>query len=369
MDMKLKTFVIGVALLLLITSIPNGSVMFAHSSPILNESGNIVEGAGKGDIHPPVTTIDFGEPYYANIYITSDTPIYLNATDNESGVNVTYYKINDGKWEEYIASFSIPDDCEHAIYFYSVDYAGNEENVKNKNVSVDNYPPFPIIPLPGGENGWYNSGVIIMFIDAEEKSGISYIMFRVDNGDWMVYEGPFIIRSDGYHTVDYYAVDNVGNEGTGSFSIKIDQTPPTITISFEQIDSTKWTAIADVSDETSGVERVEFYLDDKLEGTDTEAPFELELPVIGSGHVVQAIVYDNAGNYCISCPSPPVPPTRVFGIIRNPEFTEETVSFFAIVVVSNNCPICIRRQLTFQNDYSGYIGEHFIFAVFKYGPV
>jgi len=56
---------------------------------------NVADATTGIDTVPPVTTIEFGEPYYKdleeNIYITSDTPIYLNAMDNESGVNTTYY--------------------------------------------------------------------------------------------------------------------------------------------------------------------------------------------------------------------------------------------------------------------------------------
>lgn len=52
---------------------------------------------------------------------------------------------------------------------------------------------------------------------------------------------------------------------------------------------------ADVADETSGVAKVEFYLDGDLLGEDTEEPFEWEWSGTGS-HSVYAIVYDLAGN-------------------------------------------------------------------------
>ncbi|GAG20279.1 unnamed protein product, partial [marine sediment metagenome] len=61
-----------------------------------------------------------------------------------------------------------------------------------------------------------------------------------------------------------------------------------------------WTLIADVYDETSGVAKVEFYVNDEFLGEDTEAPFEWEYTGASSGDTAQAIVYDNAGNSKIS---------------------------------------------------------------------
>jgi len=58
---------------------------------------------------------------------------------------------------------------------------------------------------------------------------------------------------------------------------------------------------ATVSDETSGVARVEFYLDGELLGEVTEAPYEWECSESGTA---QAIVYDNAGNEAMSDPVP-----------------------------------------------------------------
>jgi len=54
---------------------------------------------------------------------------------------------------------------------------------------------------------------------------------------------------------------------------------------------------ATVSDETSGVAKVEFYLDGEYLGNVTEPPYEWECTKQG---IARAIVYDNAGNEAIS---------------------------------------------------------------------
>jgi hypothetical protein len=227
-----------------------------------------------------------------------------------------------------------------------------------------------------GENGWYVSPVTITFVVNSEE--VDYIMFELDGGEWTVYTEPLVVGEDGEHTICWYYVDNEGNHSEiECMDFKIDQIVPTINLTIQKIGFWKYMAKADVSDETSGVNRVEFYIDFILIGTVTEEPYECECPVVmGMGHIEEAVVYDNAGNYKISETSPRITSTRVFGIISNPKFTEDTVSFFAIVVLCRGansfCPFpFFFRQLTFQtaySTYSGYIGNHFIFAVFEYGP-
>jgi len=239
-----------------------------------------------------------------------------------------------------------------------------------ESISFSAEPPVSIY-LDGilGENGWFVSSVTIAFIVNGEE--VDYIMFELNGGEWTVYTEPFVVGEDGEHTICWYYVDTEGNHSANdSMDFKIDQTNPTIDLRIEKIGFKKFLLTAVVSDETSGINRVEFYFDSILIGTATEEPYECEWSGISNRHNPAAIVYDNAGNKEITPPYS-IPQTRVFGIICNPEFIEGTVSFFAIAVVCSYCFPCILRQLTFHtacSGYSGYIGEHFICAVFEYGP-
>ena len=52
-----------------------------------------------------------------------------------------------------------------------------------------------------------------------------------------------------------------------------------------------------VLDETSGIERVEFYVDDELKQTISNGPYEwLWDERILFNHIIKAVTYDNAGN-------------------------------------------------------------------------
>jgi hypothetical protein len=166
-----------------------------------------------------------------------------------------------------------------------------------------------------GENGWFVSDVLITFVWNPEV--IAAVYYSIDGTTYELYTEPIIVEDDGNHELWFYLEDIEGNVGDtyGPFDFKIDQTPPTIDLFIIHIINDTYMIIAEVEDETSGIERVEFYINDILEFTDYEAPYEYicELnissftsQVIGMapiGHPsplpsdeVAAIVYDYAGN-------------------------------------------------------------------------
>ena len=64
-----------------------------------------------------------------------DYEFSLQVTDAMSGFNITYYRIDGGEWEIYTEPFTLPDGYDIFIEYYSVDYAGNVEDVNSENVS------------------------------------------------------------------------------------------------------------------------------------------------------------------------------------------------------------------------------------------
>jgi len=184
-------------------------------------------------------------------------------------------------------------------------------------ITVDNTAPVTTVDLypadPDGENNWYVSSIHITLLATDEPGalfatgepfgfGVDYTMYRINEGDWQEYGVPFTVTEDDEYTLEFYSVDYAGNEETvKSVNFKIDKTAPTIDLTVEKTGLMKWLLTATVSDETSGVAKVEFYLDGELLGTVTESPYEWECTERGTAH---AIVYDNAGNEAISDPVP-----------------------------------------------------------------
>ena len=253
------------------------------------------------------------------------------------------------------------------------------------NYLDDTIPPVTTIsfnPLePDGENGWYVSDVTVTLNATDDDTGVNTIYYRVDGGIWYNYSEPFILVDDGKDIlIEFYSIDNAGNqEEVKSVKINIDQTKPTITLEYEitggnQIQGWELTFTATATDDTSGMDKVEFYVNNKLKET-----------VNGSGPTY-IWVYNSL--YALI----------VRGLILNPEITDEYVKFFAIIVIilgiteninrvefcayaydnaGNKGYYCIEhptilvnpsfgiylfKNLTLPCDYKGYIGKFFIRA-------
>jgi len=157
-----------------------------------------------------------------------------------------------------------------------------------------------------GENGWYIGIDFWIEIIATNGTEIVRVEYNLDGSGWVEYTGPWTwtIDPNGIHPLGVRVYDQYGNPWYFSFEIKIDTTPPTIMLHKQIMFLNKIKFIADVSDLPSGIWRVEFYLDDELQFTDYDFPFEWTYE--GSGnHMVTATVFDMAGNSASSSISTP----------------------------------------------------------------
>ena len=138
-----------------------------------------VSGGPTFDNTPPVTEINFTGPFYekgGEKWVTNQTLIWLNATDDISGVNATYYRIwHNGAWhpfnesDYYCGNHNITflegsywyvyfnetidfkpihfcEECGHGIEYYSVDKAGNIESHGMSLIEEWNYTFQPNTP-------------------------------------------------------------------------------------------------------------------------------------------------------------------------------------------------------------------------------
>jgi len=206
------------------------------------------------DEDPPVTTIDdivgtLGE----NGWYTSNVNIYLDATDGQygTGVNHTYYRVDDGDVKEYDdnTGINLPADDpyelygEYNIYYWSVDKAGNEEDQNGpEHVKIDKGPPHcniwdppdrAKVPLKGGF--WVQAHA------SDNGSGIWYVRFDVGPP----YEDPELVYEDtGSGNYQWYcdrefdlrqwrhiiavAVDYAGHEYESNIYVQFTRTRPWI---------------------------------------------------------------------------------------------------------------------------------------------
>jgi hypothetical protein len=251
------------------------------------------------DSAPPTTTISLTGTLGENSWYISSVIITLTAVDDMTGVDYTMYTLDSGGWTIYTTPFSVSDDMTHTIEYYSVDNVGNTEPVKSVDFKIDQVPPITTHTISGevGKNGWYLNINNILLNAIDNTSGVTHIYIRLDSGDWIEYTVPIIFTSDGIHTFEYYSIDNAGNQEPvhGPFTIKLDTTSPEIDLTKFQIDLFTIKFIAEVSDQASGADYVEFTIDGEMQFNDTLAPYEWTWSGFGE-YTMTATAYDKAGN-------------------------------------------------------------------------
>jgi len=252
--------------------------------------------------------------------ITPETLICFDMEAAEkAGLSSIHYKIDEGNWTKYEECFTLPLGM-HSVYYYGIGEFGMTTVVARIVVNVvSSLSPETSCNLspdkPDGENGWYKGSVTITLSATDNLSGVNATYYKLNNGEWERYNDKIKISADGGYTLHYYSVDNEGNaENEKTISFRIDITAPFIEfkkpsygylyIMGRQILPLRHTIIigkanlvVDAFDETSGIEKVEFYVDEELKATLTEEPYSWlwNEPALFS-HTIKVIACDNAGN-------------------------------------------------------------------------
>jgi len=157
---------------------------FLHNQP--NKITYRYLGEGKNsdnDTTPPVTTCILNplEPNGENGWYVSEITVMLNATDDDSGVNVTQYQIDGGSWQIYLQSFSITLDGTHVIRYYSVDNAGNTEPEKSITFALDQTGPLLSLTYTWAGNGLCKYIIIFSAVANDAMSGMKRVEFYINN--------------------------------------------------------------------------------------------------------------------------------------------------------------------------------------------
>jgi hypothetical protein len=262
-------------------------------------------------------------------------------------------------------------------------------NTHATNFFDDTTPPVTTITLdpsePNGLNGWYVTNVNVSLHATDDLSGVKTIYYQIEGEPLQSHDGDyfnFTLEHDCLDgIIEYFSVDIEGNvEEVKSVRISIDQLPPDVELVYEVIGGNPWEGweflfTSTAVDACSGLDRVEFYLNDVLQDT-----------VTGPGPIYSwSFIYFPQGS-----------PYIVRGLITNLNITNEFVNFFALFVMisgtgdwnikihviaydkAGNCAedeilqpsdritpgIYIFKNLQLPNDYQGFIGDFIIWAKF-----
>ena len=229
----------------------------------------------------------------------------LSASDGNSGVAQSFYTIDGGGAQTYTGVVTVGQG-DHTVTYWSVDNAGNVEDVHTTHVKVDDVRPSTSLATspvsPDGDNGWFKQGSVQFTLSGSDAvSGVATTAYQIDGGAVQTYSSAVTISTQGDHTVTYWSVDNAGNvENANTAHVKLDNVKPSTSLATTPLtpDGTNnWFTQATVSftlsgsDATSGVAHSYFTVDG---GAQTAFAGSV---AIGQGdHTVTFWSVDTAGN-------------------------------------------------------------------------
>ncbi len=184
---------------------------------------------------PVTATKNNSTPYEKNkdtIFFGVDLEMKLPATDNVAGVEKTYYSIDGEAFKEYNAPLKFPTEKSYVLKYYSVDFVGNREDVKELKFTIDATKPLTNLKINGDYINNIISGTATISLKQEDAfAGSRKTYYVLDKNTEQVYINPITASSitEGEHTLTYKTVDNVQNEEESkAYNFFVDKTAPIV---------------------------------------------------------------------------------------------------------------------------------------------
>ncbi len=261
-----------------------------------------------------------------NTYVNDKVKFELFDIDNVMKDSI-FYKIDDQQDQKYTEAFTLKDEGNHVVYYYSVDKMGNKEEQRSMNVIVDNTAPEVVVTItaPFSKNGEtiYASDKFSYNYSIAAKDnivGVASVEYAKEGDEYKEYVKPFTINSLEPVKITVNSEDKVGNltkkyttkvidesgnllsESIEDVKITVDNTAPAVEIKADKefykkdklnIASKAYKYTVTATDGESGLKSI-FYR------VDTKSEFILytgEIMFNTNGHhKIEAIAKDNVGN-------------------------------------------------------------------------
>jgi outer membrane protein assembly factor BamB len=268
---------------------------------VSNEDGNTAT------LTSPVVRIDLNAPATTSAVVGTVVPgitqwykesaqVTLTPTDNLSGLQGTFYKIDGGPTQLYQSPFTIQTDGSHTVNYWTNDKAGNNETQQSLVVNVDINAPSTQISTG---SGFYPSPTQVTLTATDSGSGVANTFYTVGSGSTQTYSGPFTVSGDGNRLIVYWSVDWAGHSEIPHFyNLNLDGVAPTTTIAFSGTtgwDNWRTTPVQVTlsrSDARSGVAATYYNVDGGPTQTYT-GPFMINESAV---HQINYWSIDNVGN-------------------------------------------------------------------------
>ncbi len=175
------------------------------------------------EVDPPVTDAHIEGVEGDNGWFVSAVTVAL-ASDDDSGVAATKYRLDGLEWELYSAEFSVTSEGEHTLEFYSVDVESNCEEVQETALKVDSAAPTASFVSYFPE---YDSDTVtVIWSSSDETSGIAYTSLALDGGAQMSMGSAtsYTLQGleEGNHTLVLTVYDEAGNNATDTYTFSVE---------------------------------------------------------------------------------------------------------------------------------------------------
>ncbi|MFA5772779.1 MAG: right-handed parallel beta-helix repeat-containing protein [Thermoplasmata archaeon] len=292
------------------------------------------------DIDAPTTTTNISQAIGNNSWYAQTVSVNLSATDANSGLSYTEYKLDSAGWVTGNV-VNVSTEGVHTLLYRSKDVAGNTESTNTLSLKLDTSAPETLFALGGtlSTTQWYITNVTITVTASDAYSGPNITYVKVDSGNWELYNNQITITSNGTHTICAYSFDNAGNQGTvNTTTFKIDQEYPVTQVQIgegtkEWYTSNVTVCLSVTTTPTSGINATKYRLDN---GTlmvyanpilvSTNGPHQIEYYSIGNNTLTETSKFLN---FMIDKETPTVTATVTGTLINGWYTTPATVTISA----------------------------------------
>ena len=265
----------------------------------VDQVGNTEEPGSKiftVDTTPPTSKHSVSGDHLNDI-LSPRATISLTGEDNSSGLKYIFFQFDGNSQAVYNEKLNMYNlaDGEHELTYQTVDHVKNEENMNTYKFYLDKVAPkvrseFLGARYSAGGKVFVAGQTKIKLTAQDNKSGVQEIFYKVDGGDFVTYDAPFILdRKQGSSIVSFYAVDKVQNKGKATTNdelgnLYLDLTAPKLSYSYKGAqffdrDTMFITSQTDVilkaTDYESGVDKIGYTLNSGTEQV-YNAPFKIE---------------------------------------------------------------------------------------------
>ncbi|AIQ18502.1 hypothetical protein H70357_18695 [Paenibacillus sp. FSL H7-0357] len=161
---------------------------------------------------PHTTAVVEGESQ--NGWYTSAVKVTFTATDEDPGVDTTYYQVDGGEIESG-THLILSDEGNHTVTYWSVDLDGNKETKQSLSVPIDLAPP--AIAIQGQTEYTIDQHIDITYTAADTASGVAE-----PNG--VMLNAPAYTLEPGLNSVTAAVYDRAGRESSVDFSFGVTAT-------------------------------------------------------------------------------------------------------------------------------------------------